>query len=35
MGTIPNIRDHLQPLDVISNDFVPSIFGSKIKDLGD
>ena len=36
MRTIPNLSDHLQPLeDVISNDFVPSLFGSKVKDLGD
>ena len=34
MRTIPNLSDHLQPLeDVISNDFVPSLFGSKVKDL--
>ena len=34
MRTIPNLSDHLQPLeDVISNDFVHSLFGSKVKDL--
>ena len=34
MRTIPNLSDHLQPLeDVISNDFLPSLFGSKVKDL--
>ena len=34
MRTIPNLSDHLQPLEnVISNDFVPSLFGSKVKDL--
>ena len=34
MRTIPNLRDHLQPLeDIISNDFVPSLFGCKVKDL--
>ena len=34
MRTIPNLSDHLQPLeDAISNDFVPSLFGSKVKDL--
>ena len=34
MRTIPNLSDHLHPLeDVISNDFVPSLFGSKVKDL--
>ena len=34
MRTIPNQTDHLQPLEhVISNDFVPSLFGSKVKDL--
>ena len=34
MRTIPHLSDHLQPLDdVISNDFVPSLFGSKVKDL--
>ena len=34
MRTLPNLSDHLQPLeDVISNDFVPSLFGSKVKDL--
>ena len=34
MRTIPNLIDHLQPLeDVISNDVVPSLFGSKVKDL--
>ena len=34
MRTIPNLSDHLQPLeDVISNDFVPPLFGSKVKDL--
>ena len=32
--TIPNLSDHLQPLvDVISSDFVLSIFGSKVKNL--
>ena len=34
MRTIPNLSDHLQPLeDVISKDFVPSLFGSKVKGL--
>ena len=34
MRAIPNLSDHLQPLeDVISNDFVPSFFGSTAKDL--
>ena len=34
MRTIPNLSDHLQPLeDVISNDFVPPLLGSKVKDL--
>ena len=34
MRTIPNLSDHLQPLeDIISNDFMPSLFGSKVKDL--
>ena len=34
LRTIPNLSDHLQPLeDVISNNFVPSLFGSKVKDL--
>ena len=34
MRTITNLSDHLQPLkDVISNDFVPSLFGSKVKVL--
>ena len=34
MRTIPNLSDHLQPLeDAISNDFVPSLFGNKVKDL--
>ena len=34
MRNIPNLSDHLQPLeDVISNNFVPSLFGSKVKDL--
>ena len=34
MRTIPNLSDHLQPFeDTISNDFVPSLFGSKVKDI--
>ena len=34
MRTIPNLSDHLQPLeDVISNDFVSSLFESKVKEL--
>ena len=34
MTIIPNLGDHLQPLvDVICYDFVPSLFGSKVKDL--
>ena len=34
MRAIPNLSDHLQPLeDFISNDFVPSLFGSKVKDI--
>ena len=34
MRTIPNLSDHLQPFeDTISNDFVPSLFGSRVKDV--
>ena len=34
MRIIPNLSDHRQPFeDIISNDFVPSLFGSKVQDL--